>query len=237
MDVFLLWKKFKLINIYPYGPSHIYIYIAGRYMKGILIYTKWCPFPDLQSLLCGEKNAKLLTWCSFLNQVVEVINIRLKFPCRTNLITLQQAKLYFFKLLTLNIKYKTKIEILHIQSKWLRFRSLHPTCLPSSDMKNFVTKTSVPCIPESLHSWSSCLVWEEGGNKSLKAKAVCWAIKERSVMPRKRVAGMQFRGGDCQQRDLGINKVLCLPRSSEYNMVRKEHNYGFMLISKASCRS
>lgn len=95
----------------------------------------------------------------------QVINIRLKFPCRTNWITLQQAKLYFFKLLTLNRKYKTKIEILHIQSKWLRFRSLHPTCLPSSYMKNFVTKTSVPCMPESLHSWSSCLVWEEGGNK------------------------------------------------------------------------
>ena len=171
MDVFLLWKKFKLINIYPYGPSHTHThththtYIAGRYTKGILIYTKWCPFPDLQSLLCGEKNAKLLTWCSFLNQVVEVINIRLKFPYRTNLITLQQAKLYFFKLLTLNRKYKTKIQILHIQSEWLRFRSLHPTCLPPSDMKNFITKTSVSCIPESLHSWSSCLVWEESGNK------------------------------------------------------------------------
>lgn len=146
------------------GP-HIHIYIAGRYMKGILIYTKWCPFPDLQSLPCGEKNAKLLTWCSFLNQVVEVINIRLKFPCRTNSITLQQAKLYFFKLLTLNRKYKTKIEILHIQIKWLRFRSLHPICLPSSDMKNFVTKTSLYWIPESLPHEAHGLVWEEGGNK------------------------------------------------------------------------
>ena len=73
--------------------------------------------------------------------------------------------------------------------------------------------------------------------KSLKAKAVCWAIKERSMIPRNSVAGIYFRGGDCQQRDLGINKVLCLPRSSEYNMVRKEHNYGFMFISKANSRS
>ena len=73
--------------------------------------------------------------------------------------------------------------------------------------------------------------------KSLKAKAACGAIKERSMIPRNRVVGMYFRGGDCQQRDLGINKVLCLPRSSEYNMVRKEHNYGFMLISKANSRS
>lgn len=84
------------------------------------------------------------------------------------------------------------------------------------------------------------MVW--GGRKvvtrkSLKAKAACWAIKERNMIPRNNVAGMYFRGGGCQQKDLGINKVLCLPRSSEYNTVRKEQNCGFMLISKASSRS
>ena len=143
------------LHIHIYIHTHTHIYIAGIYMKGVLIYTKWCPFPDLQSLPCGEKKAKLVTWCSFLNQVVEVINIRLKFPCRTNLITVQQAKLYFFKLLNLNRKNKTKTEILHIQIKWLRFQVSLPNLLAFLWHEEFHNQDFPLLIPESLHSWSS----------------------------------------------------------------------------------